>query len=343
MNVCVTGGSGFIGWYVNRALSAAGHRITILDLVKPDADQPEHRFVRGDIRNPQALRQALRGCQAVYHLAAAHHDFGISEETFHDVNAHGAQVLCDVMDETGTRQVIFYSTVAVYGDAPEPLEEETTPHPVSPYGTSKLAGEEVFRTWTTRGEGRRCLVIRPTVTFGPRNFANMYSLIRQIDSGRFVFVGPADNIKSLSYVENIVDATMYLAARNGSPAFDVYNYVEKPDFTSRQIAATIFEAMGRRPPRWRIPWWAAMLAALPFDAVIAVTGRNIPISRARVRKLFRDRTMFEADKVRRAGFQPRLSLREGIERMVQWYVKTGKRQTAVWHLPPTEVVREVGE
>jgi nucleoside-diphosphate-sugar epimerase len=342
VNVCITGGSGFIGWYLARALAARGHRLVNLDLVEPPEDLPPHRWVKGDVRDEAALRQALRGCEAVYHLAAAHHDFGIAEPTFYDVNAGAARLMCRVCDELSIRRVCFYSTVAVYGEAEPPLHEETPPRPVSFYGKSKLEGEEVFRAWTQGGQGRQCLVIRPTVTFGPRNFANMYSLIRQIHSRRFVFVGRAENIKSLSYVENIVDATMFLVEQEGRPAFDVYDYVEKPDFTSRRIVETIYQALGRRPPRWHIPLWMAQLAALPFDVVIALTGRNLPISRARVRKLFSDQTKFEADKVLRAGFTPKVSLRDGIHRMVEWYLREGKDQSPVWHQPPAEVVRSTG-
>jgi nucleoside-diphosphate-sugar epimerase len=338
VDVCITGGSGFIGWYLARALAARGRRLVNLDLIDPPADLPPHRFVKGDVRDPEALRAALRGCDTVFHLAAAHHDFGIEEATYYAVNAQAARTMCQVCDELAVRRICFYSTVAVYGDVAPPLHEETPPHPVSFYGKSKLEGENVFRAWTATGGGRACLVIRPTVTFGPRNFANMYSLIRQIESGRFAFVGRADNIKSLSYVENIVDATMFLLDRPERPAFDAYNYVEKPDFTSRRIVQTIYQAMGRRPPRWHIPLWLALLAALPFDLLIALTGRNIPISRARVRKLFADQTKFEADKVLQAGFTPRVDLAEGIRRMVEWYQRDGRNVRVEWHQPPAEVV-----
>ncbi len=338
MRICVTGGSGFIGSYFVRSLTSAGHSITILDLIAPPRDYPAHRHVRGDIREPAAVRDALRGCDRLLHLAAAHHDFGIAHDTFYAVNEQGARVLCDGMDEAGVRDASFYSTVAVYGDAAPPHRENSPTSPNSPYGGSKLAGEGVFEQWTRTGGGRRCMVIRPTVTFGPRNFANMYSLIRQIYRNRFVQVGPGSNIKSLSYVENIVAFTHYLwdtaAANPGRPAFDVYNFIDKPDLTSREIAATIYEALGRRAPRVSFPLWLALAGALPFDAVIKLTGKNLPISGARIRKLFNAQTKFEADRVAESGFKPPVPLREGIARMVRWYVEEGRHQSAEWHLPP---------
>ena len=76
--------------------------------------------------------------------------------------------------------------------------------------------------------------------------------------------------------------------------------------------------------------------------MIAVTGRNLPISTARMRKLCTE-TLFEADKVRAAGFEPAISLDEGIARMVKWYRNGGKDESAEWRQPPAEPVKTVDE
>jgi nucleoside-diphosphate-sugar epimerase len=246
------------------------------------------------------------------------------------------------MDELNVRKACFYSTVAVYGSAPEPHHEDAPTNPSSPYGGSKLAGEKVFAAWASKGEGRTCLVIRPTVTFGPRNFANMYSLIRQIYSGKYFQVGPGTNIKSLSYVENIVAATAFLWERPGAKPFEVFNYIDKPDLTSKQIGETIYAGLDRRPSRgFAVPMWLAMLGGLPFDIVIALTGKNLPISTARSRSCS-TQTKFEADKLARAGYTPRIPLVDGIDKMVKWYLAEGKNQTAEWHQPPKDVVVVAG-
>lgn len=340
MRILVTGGSGFIGRYFHELLTGVGpyggHQTVILDLVKPAWNHSPSAFLQGDVRDPEAVRRAMQGCDAVLHLAAAHHDFGIAESTFFTVNEGSARVIGDVADSMGVRKVCFYSTVAIYGDAPEPRREETHPEPFNPYGKSKLAGERVWEAWTKRGEGRSCLVIRPTVTFGPRNFANMYTLIRQIDRRRFMEVGDGRNIKSLSYVENIVEATMYVWDLPGRPAFDAYNYIDKPDLTSREIVAQVYQSLGRRAPGVHIPLGLACAAAFPFDVVIKLTGKNLPISSARIRKLC-TQTKYESDKILATGYKPRVSLREGIDRMVKWYHAEGRGQKAVWNLPPAEV------
>ena len=344
VKLLVTGGSGFIGAYFHRDLTAAGHEVVNLDLVAPSGPVADAPYVKGDVRDGALVEHTLRehNCDGVVHLAAAHHDFGIPHDTYFSVNEHGSKVVCDAMDAAGVKTCVFYSTVATYGDAPTPHHEEAATRPNSPYGASKLAGEAVFRAWTEQpssgGDERRALIIRPTVTFGVDNFANMYSLIRQIHGGKYLQFGAADNIKSLSYVENIVQATLFLLDKPGQPAFDIYNYIDKPDFTSGEIARTIYDALGKKPPAFRPPYWFGRLAALPFDLVIALTGKNLPISGARFEKLFKTETKFEADKLLDAGFVPPVTLREGITRMAQWYAKEGKDQAAEWRLPPDEPV-----
>ncbi|MEM9372108.1 MAG: NAD(P)-dependent oxidoreductase [Planctomycetota bacterium] len=342
MRILITGGSGFIASYFHRDLRELGFDDLVnIDLVEPSGQAAEAAFIKGDIRDPKALDQAMEGVDLVINLAAAHHDFGIEHDTYYSVNEHGSKQVCDAMDRAGIREVVFYSTVATYGDAPTPHHEDAPTAPNSPYGGSKLRGEAVFRAWTEQGDGRRALVIRPTVTFGPNNFANMYSLIRQIDSGKYFRFGEGVNIKSLSYVENIVDATLYLkGVKNEKPnrdigAFEIFNFIDKPDMTSTQISDTVSKCLGKKPAP-KVPYGLGLLMAIPFDIVIKLTGKNLPISSARIRKLFKTETKFEADKILSTGYTPKVPLPEGIDRMVGWYQASGKNEDATWHLPPAE-------
>jgi len=346
VNILITGGSGFIGGFFHRELITRGHRVVNLDLIDPTGPVAESGFVKGDVRDPKAVRAALthfgEPVDHVVHLAAAHHDFGIEHDTYYDVNENGARVLCDAMDEQGVSELTFYSTVAIYGDAPEPVTEESPKNFQSPYGGSKWAGEKVFQAWCGKGandagRARRCLTIRPTVTFGPNNFANMYSLIRQIHGGKYLQFGPGTNIKSLSYVENIVDATLYLWGFDGRGACEAYNWIDKPDLSSAGIAEVIFKSLGKAPPRSALPLWLGMLGGLPFDVVIKLTGKNLPVSTARIKKLFVAQTKYESDKVLATGYTPKYTLAEGIDHMVRWYLERGKDESAEWHLPPATV------
>jgi nucleoside-diphosphate-sugar epimerase len=336
VRILITGGGGFIARHFVERLTREGIALTLFDLAPPEWDPGSATVLLGDVRDPRALRQALVGgrCDAVLHLAAAHHDSGIAPETYYDVNEGGARTLCGVLDELSIRDVCFLSTVAVYGDAPEPRREDTPVRPTTAYGKSKLAAERVFQTWAGGAPGRRAVVIRPPVVFGAGNYANMYALIRQIDSGRFLQIGNGRNVKSLVYVENLVAATLLAWRREGAPAFEIVNVVDKPDLTSREIAEVLSRALGKAPPRHSIPLGLGLALGLPFDAFSLLTGRSLPVSTARIRKYAGEQTKFEADKLARLGFRAGVGLEEGLRRMVEWYHREGGGQPARPRLPP---------
>ena len=344
--ILITGGTGFIGTYFVKEYLERGFQVSVLDLHPQEEAQElfeNVRFVQGDVRDKSALRQAMEGCSKVLHLAAAHHDFGIKPETFEAVNVGAAEVICDVMDELGVIDICFFSSVAVYGTTNPPLTESSDANPESPYGATKLGGEKVFAEWCTKPDSNRCLVIRPTITFGPGNFANMFTLIKQIEKGAYLPVGDGSNIKSLSYVENIVSATLDMwNAKEPKGGIEIYNYVCKPDLSSGEIADTIYKALGKKKPWIRVPYTLARILALPFDLVIALTGKNLPISGARIKKLAKAQTQFESTKIRDAGYQQKVELREGIKRMVKWYLEEGKAtatQGVKRRLPPEDIFK----
>jgi GlcNAc-P-P-Und epimerase len=190
------------------------------------------------------------------------------------------------------------------------------PRPESPYGASKLAGEKVLEEWVRQAPERKLLIVRPTVVFGPGNMANMKSLIRQIDSGFYFHLGKGDNVKSIAYVENVVAATLYLRSRMKA-GLAVYNYADEPQLTSRQIGDHIARYLKRRI-RITVPKQLAVLMGLPFDLAIKLTGKNLPISSARIEKLGTE-TYFSADKIFKEGFKPRFTSIEGLGKMVAWY------------------------
>jgi nucleoside-diphosphate-sugar epimerase len=333
MKFLVTGGTGFIGRYFVHELSSRGHQIVAFDLFPfeegfPKLDLSNVDYVEGDLRDQALLTSSSADCDAVLHLAAAHHDFGISESTFDTVNVGGAQSLCNAMNSNGISNACFFSTVAIYGEAKPPVSEDAPTNAVSPYGKTKLRAEDVFRNWVDGGNENQCLVIRPTVTFGIGNFANMFTLIQQIEKGRYFPVGDGTNIKSLSYVENIVEATLklWLTPQPDQPAFAPFNYVCKPDMSSGEIAEIIYQALGKKQPGFKVPYWFARLLAFPLDVVIAITRKNLPVSGARIKKMAKAQTQYESRAIRDAGFEQKISLREGIERMVHWYVESGKEE-----------------
>jgi nucleoside-diphosphate-sugar epimerase len=313
----LTGGSGFIGTHFHSVIPA--QEIINLDL-NPPAIGTNASFIQGDIRREEDVAAAVRdkNVDLILSLAAKHHDFGVGHDEYFDTNEEGTAVICRVATRNNIRKIIFFSSVAVYGLRPEISNESMVPTPDSPYGASKLAGEKILEKWASEDPQRSVLIIRPTIVFGPYNMANMRNLIRQIDSGLYFHLGSADNIKSIAYVENLVAATLFLKDQM-KPGVAVYNYADEPQLTTRQIANEIAEALGTKI-RITIPKPIGILFGFPFDLIIKLTGKNLPISTSRIKKLG-TQTYHSARKLFDLGFKPKYSTVFGLRKMVEWYRK----------------------
>ena len=342
MNILITGGTGFVGSVFCRFLSSEGHFCTCFDLHEPSEELSNNsnvKFIQGDVRDLTALNNAMVGADAVIHLAAAHHDFGISEQTFQDVNVGGMTNVCDSMQQHGVKKLCFFSTVALYGQQDTPPTETTTPAPNSPYGATKFAAEKVCMQWCEADPTNQCLIMRPTVIFGPNSFANMFSLIRQIDSGKFLRVGKMANIKSLAFVDNIVSTSIELWIEKNQPkqGIELFNYVDIPDLSSRQIVENVYRQLDRKKPIFSLPLWLARLLVSPIDLLIKITGKNLPISSARINKLAVANTQIDASKIHKIVDPPATSVTDGIQQMVSWYRAKGKLCSVPNRRPPSQI------
>jgi len=315
--ILVTGGSGFIGSHFHRYIP--NEQIINLDLLEPTFPHTAD-FIQGDIRKIEDLRRAVKGhtISTILSLAAKHHDFGIGHDEYFDTNEEGTMRICEVATENNIKEIVFYSSVAVYGTNDEVSSESSGTNPDGPYGASKLAGERVLEKWAAEDTTRKVMIIRPTVVYGPNNMANMRNLIKQIDSGFYFHVGKSDNVKSIAYVENLVMATLFLITKI-KPGLSIYNYADEPQLPVRQISSIIADALGKKI-YFSIPTAVATLIGLPFDMAIKITGKNLPISSARIKKLA-TQTFHSAQKVRNEGFQPQFTTIQGLHKMIEWYRK----------------------
>jgi nucleoside-diphosphate-sugar epimerase len=320
MKILIIGNTGFVGSFLVERLNAEGHSLVGLD-VKPAEGQKQHlcKTYIGDLLSPQDVRKVAKDVDTIISLAAKHHDFGVTRTEFFNVNKKGTEILLSCASELGIKKIIFYSTVAVYGTQPTPTDETTTPAPDSDYGESKLAAENLFPDWIRADEHRSVIIIRPTVVYGPRNYANVYNLIDKIYRKRFLFVGNGNNVKSIAYVENLVDANVFLIDKL-KPGIQVFNYSDEPQMTISQIVQIITNCFSYHKPRVRIPLAIATTLGSALDLTAKVSGRNLPITAARMRK-FATPTHHKSDRIRHMGFKQRISIEEGFSRMINWYLQ----------------------
>lgn len=320
MKILVIGSTGFIGQFLVKNLVEKKHEVVGLD-INPGSEELSKSctcFV-GDMLSPEDILKAAQGVDLIITLAAKHHDFGVTREEFFKVNETGTQILLDCATKLGVKKLIFYSTVAVYGTQKDPSTESMPPEPDNNYGESKLAAEKVIQKWTDEDNSRCVIIIRPTVIFGPNNYANVYNLIDKIYKKKFIFVGKGDNIKSVAYVENLVDANIFLIDKL-KPGVQVFNYTDEPQMTIAQIVETITNYMPHDIPRIKIPLIFATIFGGIFDVLAKLTGYNFPITAARMKK-FATATHHKSKKIRKFGFKQEIEIKEGFRRMVEWYLK----------------------
>jgi len=234
-----------------------------------------------------------------------------------------------VARERNVRTIVFTSSVAIYGFAPIGTDESGKPSPFNDYGRTKLAAEAVLKTWQAEAPAERTLVIvRPTVVFGEDNRGNVYNLLRQIASGRFVMVGAGRNRKSIAYVENV--AAFLERAMDFTPGVHIYNYVDKPDFEMNELVGLVNRMMGRSDSATlRLPYWVGLFAGWCFDLLAAVTRRKFAISAIRVRKFCSDSVF--ATSVSAAGFSPPVQLEAALRATINHEFLQAQSEREVFH------------
>jgi nucleoside-diphosphate-sugar epimerase len=320
--VILTGNAGFIGSYLTEALLKEDYQVRGLD-IRPRTDSIRgFSQMEGNILDKAADRKAMEGADCVIHLAAEHKDFGVTPEQYHTVNVEGTKTLLKAASEMEMKKFIFYSSVAVYGGQSN-TTEETVPVPNNPYGTTKLAAEGLVRAWAAEDPARTVVIIRPAVVFGPHSKANIFRLMRQVCDGTFLLVGDGTNIKSIAYVANLVDATIYLMERC-SGGIQTFNYAEEPHLQTKDLVHLMQKIAGRRQSRFYLPLNLAVAGGFGFDLLGKITGIDFPVTVARMRK-FTVPTYHRAERIRAFGFVPKHSIEEGLKKNIEWYM--GKRKS----------------
>src|SRR5262245_19405133 len=221
----VTGGAGFIGSHLARALLASGRKVTVLDNLsvgRRETVPDRARFVHGDIRDPGAVAEALIGVDAVFHLAAQVTIRGSFERFYEDLdtNVMGTARLLQAVDPDAVKWFVLASSMAVYADvdAPRPVVESHATGPLSPYGIGKLTAEGVSKQ-ILGARGIPLTVVRYFNTFGPGQTYTPYVGVITIFVTRLlggqppVVFGDGEQQRDFVHVDDIVAGTMAAPGR----------------------------------------------------------------------------------------------------------------------------------
>jgi len=319
----IIGGSGFVG---TKLISTLGEE-RCLNIDKNSSPFFNSLTTIADIRQKEKV-EFCKELKSVVLLAAEHRDDVSPTSLYYDVNVDGTKNVLEKMDKAGVKQLVFTSSVAIYGLNKQNPNEDHPQDPFNHYGKSKWQAEQVIKEWFDNDpEGKSVSIIRPTVIFGERNRGNVYNLLKQISSGKFLMIGKGQNKKSMAYVGNVV-AFIKDRLEKQEQGYHVFNYADKPDFNMVELVSIIERKMNLRIPKTKIPYGLGMLGGYAFDIMAKLSGKQLPISSVRVKK-FCATTQFDSTKAHKQ-FTPPYSLEEGLNKTLSHEFLNPKKDNIVF-------------
>lgn len=325
MKIALIGASGFVG-------------TRIIDLLGKEPDKYEMKNIDllpskffnditeiGDVRDQEQMNKALQGFDLVILLAAQHTDDVTPTSLYYDTNVKGMEKTLNAMELNGVKRLIFFSSVAVYGlDKPDPAEDFEPKDPFNHYGKSKWQAELIAQKWHEEHQDWNIDIIRPAVMFGERRKGNMYNMLKQIASGKYMMVGNGNNYKSMSYVGNIVAFVKHMID-NVTEGYNVFNWAEKPDLTMNGLVPIVSKVLNKNITTIHVPYFLGVLGGFGFDLLAKISGKKLAISSVRVKK-FCATTIFNADKAH-SVFNPPYTMEEGLERTLKFeFMKSAEEE-----------------
>jgi UDP-glucose 4-epimerase len=259
-NVLVTGGAGFIGSHLVRALVGKGCRAVVLDDFSSGkmenlgeiVSSKNLRLVRGDIRNRKAVDEALAGVDSVVHLAA----FVNSPESVkkpletHDINVNGTLNVLDACAKKSVERFVFASSAAVYGDGNAlPLKEECYMQPTTPYAASKVVGEYYCKMYCDC-YGLSSFILRFFNVYGPGQGANDYTGVitkfvhSGLRGGPLTVYGDGSQTRDFVNVKDVVGA-VEKALKVRSSETDVFNICTGKSMSINDLASSLCNVLGK--------------------------------------------------------------------------------------------------
>jgi UDP-glucuronate 4-epimerase len=311
MRYLVTGGAGFIGSHVVDRLLAAGHAVAAVDAFDDFYDRrtkeanlrsaranPRLTFLEFDLRDAAAVASAFAAFRpdCVIHLAAR---AGVrpsieNPRLYFDINVGGTLNVLEAARRHGPRKVVFAGSSSVYGNQEKvPFsEDDPTDRPISPYAATKKMGEQLCHTYHA-AYGLSVTCLRFFSVYGPRGRPDMAvaKFVRAVETGETVTMyGDGGSSRDYTYIDDIVDGI--LAAADRCDGYAVYNLGRSEPVTLSELVAAISAALGKAAKTVTLP---------PKPGDVERTFADVSRGRAAL------------------GYEPRVSLQEGLARYVAWY------------------------
>ncbi len=323
--VLVTGGKGFLGSHLVSGLSAIGETVRVFARTPATGQQEKEALdndvVWGDIRDPKAVEQAVKGVDSVIHVVSNFRKGGSDKKEAYAVNVEGTNNVLEAAKKHGVNHLIHCSTIGVHGTVMEiPANEETPFNPTDLYQETKLIAEK--RVWEFYKETDLPItVIRPISLFGPGDI-RMLKLFKMIQKGRFVIVGDGEVLFHPAYIDDVVRGFL-LCLNNEKAMGEAFIIGGEGYLTLNELCKLIADQLNVAPPKLKVPLAPVLALATICEQICAPFGIAPPLHRRRV-SFFQNNRAFSIEKAKQVlGYEPQYSLKEGIQKTIQWYKEQG--------------------
>ena len=310
MNILITGINGFVGtnftnsWFRN-------HKIIGLDIYQPEKEGVERIFGWDELgKIPQV--------DAIVHLAGKAHDTKNRSEAqvYFDVNTGLTQKIFDYFLRSDARTFIFFSSVKAAADSVqgEVLTEEVVPHPIGPYGESKIRAEEYIlkaRNQDSRAKTKNIYILRPCMIHGPGNKGNLNLLYSVVRKGIPWPLGSYENLRSFCSIDNISYVVEQLIVKENI-ASGIYHVGDDEPLSTNELIGLISKSVGKKSYIWKLPK-GLMDTAARVGSVL-----HLPLNKDRLQKLT-ENYVVSNDKIKHALGIDRMpvSTKEGMRKTLE--------------------------
>lgn len=292
--ILLTGGSGFVGTHLKNLINDEYEVINI------DIRQSGTDTLKYDIRKPfQDIK--LDNIDVIVNLAAIHKSPGHLADEYFATNILGAKNICEFAEKNNCNQIIFTSSISVYGPDETEKDEDSLLKPNIPYGMSKTIAEYIHREWQLREPVKRKLsIIRPAVVFGKGEKGNFTRIATALRKKIFVYPGRKDTIKSWIYVKDL--CRLIINRLEHEKNFTIFNACYPEKTTTEDICNAFNLALGFKMPHLILPLSILNAGSGILNRFNSSFIRSLGLNPERIIKLVNS-TNISSEKLIKSGFQ----------------------------------------
>jgi dihydroflavonol-4-reductase len=324
MKVFVTGAGGFIGGLACAHLIENGvavHGLRRAQKPSPYLSNAHHKEIawyEGDVCDKSLLSEAMRSCDAVFHIAALFRSARFPPEEYWRVNVEGTRTVCDVAQSLSVKSVIHCSTTGVLGTVPSIPSDERAPYsPLDLYQRTKVEAETLALSYYSRNAFHGC-VIRPAMVWGPHD-TRLLKLYKGVASRRLPLFGSGNTW--CHWVNGRDVARSFLLATNSPQAHgNIYTIGGESPISIRTTMELLATAFHTTLLPFRIPLLPVQLLGDIVEKIYIPLGKEPPLHRRRVDFFAKDRCFDCSAATRDLGYSPAMSLVDDIIVTCRWYV-----------------------